>query len=116
MGDRGGASKPGRGGGRGGATELLLEPDAGRQRGPHDAGDRLRRRPQLLVVVAAGRAPHSVAAVVHAPPPRELHARKHGPPDFLTPNSPHRLDGEFPGCGCSPLASLPPRSGIWRLG
>lgn len=68
----------GRGGARGGATELLLEPVTGRQRRSHHAGGRVRRRgPQLLVVVTAPHA-HDVAVVVHAAPPRELHARKHG--------------------------------------
>ena len=69
------------------AALLLLEPGARRQRGPrHGRGPRgavgTRVGVEVVVVVVlprgrAGRRRRGVATVAHAPPPRELHARKH---------------------------------------
>lgn len=63
---------------RPGAAQLLLEPDPRGQRWPrHTAGGSAAAVPVRVggVVVVLRR--RDVAVVVHAPPPRELHARKH---------------------------------------
>ena len=86
--ERGNRPGPRRRGRQRGAAQLLLEPDARRERGPRHA--RGRRRVvgvRVVVVVVVGvvlprarRRRHVAAVVVHAPPPREPrepHARKH---------------------------------------
>jgi Ni/Fe-hydrogenase subunit HybB-like protein len=57
---------------RAGAAQLLLEPGLRRQRGARQPA---RAAARLLLLVVLPR--RDVAVVVHAPPPREFHARQH---------------------------------------